>query len=120
SSQSFRIRCRTTFFSFCSLRYAALIYSLSLRDALPISAIEYVMCAVSTARFDGVVLPRSAAWLVPKFATNRDVSQAARISAPARSEEHTSELQSLRHLVCRLLREKKKARRKTPDRRHRQ
>src|SRR5258705_1821624 len=27
-----------------------------------------------------------------------------------RSEEHTSELQSLRHLVCRLLLEKKKAR----------
>src|ERR1039458_6641064 len=26
---------------------------------------------------------------------------------PARSEEHTSELQSLRHLVCRLLLEKK-------------
>src|SRR5262245_65075815 len=29
-------------------------------------------------------------------------------SASARSEEHTSELQSLRHLVCRLLLEKKK------------
>src|SRR5438045_7216761 len=29
-------------------------------------------------------------------------------SAWARSEEHTSELQSLRHLVCRLLLEKKK------------
>src|SRR5258705_5963425 len=28
--------------------------------------------------------------------------------APSRSEEHTSELQSLRHLVCRLLLEKKK------------
>jgi len=28
--------------------------------------------------------------------------------APCRSEEHTSELQSLRHLVCRLLLEKKK------------
>src|SRR5262245_63274957 len=28
---------------------------------------------------------------------------------PARSEEHTSELQSLRHLVCRLLLEKKKS-----------
>src|SRR5438045_8334283 len=27
---------------------------------------------------------------------------------PTRSEEHTSELQSLRHLVCRLLLEKKK------------
>src|SRR5262245_64100322 len=29
-------------------------------------------------------------------------------SRPPRSEEHTSELQSLRHLVCRLLLEKKK------------
>src|SRR5438045_7941442 len=29
---------------------------------------------------------------------------------PERSEEHTSELQSLRHLVCRLLLEKKKDR----------
>src|SRR5438045_8018425 len=29
-------------------------------------------------------------------------------SLPRRSEEHTSELQSLRHLVCRLLLEKKK------------
>src|SRR5262245_63805808 len=37
---------------------------------------------------------------------------ARQLSAPqmpyARSEEHTSELQSLRHLVCRLLLEKKK------------
>src|SRR5437899_10832944 len=31
---------------------------------------------------------------------------------PARSEEHTSELQSLRHLVCRLLLEKKKKKKK--------
>src|SRR5262245_64489342 len=31
----------------------------------------------------------------------------------SRSEEHTSELQSLRHLVCRLLLEKKKKRTKT-------
>src|SRR5205814_9151333 len=30
-----------------------------------------------------------------------------------RSEEHTSELQSLRHLVCRLLLEKKKKKKKT-------
>src|SRR5438045_5689746 len=30
--------------------------------------------------------------------------------SPSRSEEHTSELQSLRHLVCRLLLEKKKTR----------
>src|SRR2546422_2319415 len=33
---------------------------------------------------------------------------AARRAAPARSEEHTSELQSRLHLVCRLLLEKKK------------
>src|SRR5436853_5828991 len=32
----------------------------------------------------------------------------ARMRAASRSEEHTSELQSLRHLVCRLLLEKKK------------
>src|SRR5437899_5185047 len=32
----------------------------------------------------------------------------ARIRPGVRSEEHTSELQSLRHLVCRLLLEKKK------------
>src|SRR5262245_65177291 len=36
-----------------------------------------------------------------------DVS-AGQTSRRARSEEHTSELQSLRHLVCRLLLEKKK------------
>src|SRR5205814_4229611 len=33
----------------------------------------------------------------------------------ARSEEHTSELQSLRHLVCRLLLEKKKKNRKNSE-----
>src|SRR2546425_1822785 len=34
---------------------------------------------------------------------------------PGRSEEHTSELQSLAYLVCRLLLEKKKKYRKQPD-----
>src|SRR5947199_6525734 len=36
----------------------------------------------------------------------------AAVGAGLRSEEHTSELQSLRHLVCRLLLEKKKKMRK--------
>src|SRR5258705_7869628 len=36
--------------------------------------------------------------------------------AATRSEEHTSELQSLRHLVCRLLLEKKKRNTKTDER----
>src|SRR5262245_64367052 len=35
-----------------------------------------------------------------------------------RSEEHTSELQSLRHLVCRLLLEKKKKRQTQPTLHH--
>src|ERR1035438_7563811 len=35
-------------------------------------------------------------------------ASAVRVGALPRSEEHTSELQSLRHLVCRLLLEKKK------------
>src|SRR5437899_4950955 len=36
------------------------------------------------------------------------VPGSARLPTGLRSEEHTSELQSLRHLVCRLLLEKKK------------
>src|SRR5690606_41402592 len=38
----------------------------------------------------------------------RDATPVARLAADARSEEHTSELQSRENLVCRLLLEKKK------------
>src|SRR2546425_6715305 len=38
---------------------------------------------------------------------------ALRVSQAGRSEEHTSELQSLAYLVCRLLLEKKKKKKKT-------
>src|SRR5262245_62910920 len=41
-------------------------------------------------------------------ATRPDDLAAVAIKGALRSEEHTSELQSLRHLVCRLLLEKKK------------
>src|SRR5262245_53536560 len=41
---------------------------------------------------------------------------AARQPGHCRSEEHTSELQSLRHLVCRLLLEKKKKKKKQKQR----
>src|SRR3989442_9958658 len=44
--------------------------------------------------------------LVTAMATSHGLSLAG--LAPARSEEHTSELQSRPHLVCRLLLEKKK------------
>src|SRR5262245_62945451 len=57
--------------------------------------------------------------LSPKFAEAQQVPKDdPRLKAELveyRSEEHTSELQSLRHLVCRLLLEKKKKRqRETP------
>src|SRR5437899_9338679 len=58
------------------------IYTLSLHDALPISATFASGPACSNGSPPENVTPRS--------------------------EEHTSELQSLRHLVCRLLLEKKK------------
>src|SRR2546422_7173926 len=38
-----------------------------------------------------------------------EATTARDVSGPSRSEEHTSELQSRLHLVCRLLLEKKKA-----------
>src|SRR5262245_66522798 len=62
----------------------------SLHDALPIS----------TARASP---PAS----VPRRPLPRPCCSPPCAALPRRSEEHTSELQSLRHLVCRLLLEKK-------------
>src|SRR5437899_6452390 len=42
------------------------------------------------------------------LASAADLADAVTSMATLRSEEHTSELQSLRHIVCRLLLEKKK------------
>src|SRR5205809_3158099 len=70
------------------------IYTLSLHDALPISGIE----------------EREARSL---FDEARAVAERLQDKAGhARSEEHTSELQSRLHLVCRLLLEKKKKKKK--------
>src|SRR5262245_65395347 len=70
------------------------IYTLSLHDALPI-------CDGCTFGW-GTVAKQTSATARPahlcRVGTRRH----------RRSEEHTSELQSLRHLVCRLLLEKKK------------
>src|SRR5258705_8478349 len=46
-------------------------------------------------------------------AGDQRLAAAARPAVRPRSEEHTSELQSLRHLVCRLLLEKKKKKKRT-------
>src|SRR5262245_62248920 len=52
-------------------------------------------------------------WLLLKPSA-RALTTSPRLPTPwrTRSEEHTSELQSLRHLVCRLLLEKKKKKKK--------
>src|SRR5262245_64772411 len=51
-------------------------------------------------------------WTVQRTTDNSSTIAAGRLNSwldiRLRSEEHTSELQSLRHLVCRLLLEKKK------------
>src|SRR2546429_6004998 len=67
------------------------IYTLSLHDALPISLVYLV--AFELERFD----------LRYELGTEHP-----RLGWSPRSEEHTSELQSRLHLVCRLLLEKKK------------
>src|SRR2546425_8817795 len=79
------------------------IYTLSLHDALPISP----HCTKPT-RLKPALGPSR----VSKASTSaaRDplpITRTRRFSA-SRSEEHTSELQSLAYLVCRLLLEKKK------------
>src|SRR5258708_26404219 len=71
------------------------IYTLSLHDALPISQEAH-----PTAWAEGV--PVDPADRAARPAASR------RLSDRTRSEEHTSELQSPDHLVCRLLLEKKK------------
>src|SRR2546425_4892546 len=80
------------------------IYTLSLHDALPISELR---CDQKRRGDRTGRAPRR-----PGQRGARGVAPASPASsadpARARSEEHTSELQSLAYLVCRLLLEKKK------------
>src|SRR3712207_6850319 len=78
------------------------IYTLSLHDALPI--FERV-----DDRIGRVVAVRGEQ--VPDEADDAAAVGVA-VVVPVRSEEHTSELQSRQYLVCRLLLEKKKQRKK--------
>src|SRR5205814_10115277 len=70
-------------------------YTLSLHDALPISL--RTRAEGATALFDAL-----------SEAAQELSRRSGKKVLILRSEEHTSELQSLRHLVCRLLLEKKK------------
>src|SRR5438045_8114262 len=80
----------------------------SLHDALPISPLEYKVNINTIADFTCTVRTEA----INAFFGDEMMHESgcARNSLPVkeRSEEHTSELQSLRHLVCRLLLEQKK------------
>src|SRR5690349_24107250 len=75
------------------------IYSLSLHDALPISDDEAVAVRGHDRLLEAQLEEPPAELREPRGGLARAV---------VRSEEHTSELQSRRDLVCRLLLEKKK------------
>src|SRR2546422_4235594 len=93
------------FFSFFFFNDTATteIYTLSLHDALPISyEIDLLLN----------LLDRIKPEVIVNYAAQGEGAVSWKHS---RSEEHTSELQSRLHLVCRLLLEKKKKKQKQPN-----
>src|SRR2546422_9843257 len=84
------------FFFFFNDTATTEIYTLSLHDALPISRLVQPRVVGPWPRNCGRPLRTSRS------------PRSCRLARPCRSEEHTSELQSRLHLVCRLLLEKKK------------
>src|SRR5438093_13779674 len=93
------------FFFFFNDTATTEIYTLSLHDALPISVPPEVV--------SGLRVPVQS----PGRRRSGESGRGRSASSPpagrsGRSEEHTSELQSLTNLVCRLLLEKKKTKKK--------
>src|SRR5437870_12543472 len=84
----------TFFFFFFNHPPTPEIYTLSLHDALPILPIGMLPSGMALPGFTSTCSP--------------DTMESPTASRCGRSEEHTSELQSRGHLVCRLLLEKKK------------
>src|SRR2546422_3717133 len=85
------------FFFFFNDTATTEIYTLSLHDALPICRVGADVMHDGLTVYDYV-----------KVAAKRNPSYQGLADKLGRSEEHTSELQSRLHLVCRLLLEKKK------------
>src|SRR3712207_6853057 len=85
------------FFFFFNDTATTEIYTLSLHDALPISILDSI---------DIIGGIRDRDWWRVAAGTLGIIGTGLAIAA--RSEEHTSELQSRQYLVCRLLLEKKK------------
>src|SRR5258705_10140340 len=89
---------RSTLFPYTTL-FRSLVRGKAIEEYVDLVAKAGILCALADVEADArIPLARVAAVKLddPIF------------EAEARSEEHTSELQSLRHLVCRLLLEKKK------------
>src|SRR5262249_59660484 len=100
-------------FLFFSTTSPTEISPLSLHDALPICS-RISLCPSTCQRQRGTA---RSSWLGRAMTTfEKRASQIGATSPPpaelGRSEEHTSELQSLTNLVCRLLLEKKKQKRR--------
>src|SRR2546422_6637295 len=105
------------FFFFFNDTATTEIYTLSLHDALPISRPDDPGRPVHAepGRVPGVLRDRADDAGERRLLRATDPGEGephpGRLEARGRSEEHTSELQSRLHLVCRLLLEKKKKKR---------
>src|SRR5205823_12172021 len=88
-------------------------YTLSLHDALPICLPDQLLLGAVDGRVGHEVEARRGPGGHSVRPGREQLADAIVVAAPGgRSEEHTSELQSLAYLVCRLLLEKKKKRKK--------
>src|SRR5205085_10946996 len=93
------------FFFFFSITSSTELYTLSLHDALPIWLTSGSVTASATS-CDETAVSSSKTLLKP--CELGEILGVPGYGSTARSEEHTSELQSQSNLVCRLLLEKKK------------
>src|SRR2546429_2589735 len=102
------------FFFFFNDTATTEIYTLSLHDALPISVDAVIPGNPERARLDADIdlVPGLKAVKVVCIDGEALVFLPFAPGVHDRSEEHTSELQSRLHLVCRLLLEKKKKKKK--------
>src|SRR5205823_13180268 len=97
------------FFFFFIAPSTSYIYTLSLHDALPILFIDAFLILVCGGISDP---PQRITFSAATASASRKIEPMLYVSNTLRSEEHTSELQSLAYLVCRLLLEKKKHKQK--------
>src|SRR5262249_56978970 len=98
---------RSSLFFFCNDTPTPAIYTLSLHDALPISCTTSRLGpGLNSAVSGGSSKATGLAKAERASASEKVAARPSEAKRFMRSEEHTSELQSLTNLVCRLLLEK--------------